>query len=138
MVGLRQGVGSGQLGVRRSAACRLPPSSRSGSHPNPPQPAPPRIAPPRTQTLVERVQALEILYAEQMQRLKGYMPNAAIEAAAERRLAAPEGSLLRRVDVLEDGLELLLRAQELSWQEEERRAGQAVKCRTCGGDCVVS
>jgi hypothetical protein len=84
------------------------------------------------------VQALEQLYAQQMQRLKGYMPSGAVARAAERRLAAsaPEGSLLRRVDLLEDGLELLLRAQDLSWQEEERRRARDGCCG--GGGCVVS
>jgi len=54
----------------------------------------------------------------------------------ERRLAAPEGSLLQRVDILEDGLELLLRAQDLSWQQAEREQARGRAC-ACGG-CVVS
>jgi len=89
----------------------------------------------RTQSLVERTQALEQLYAQQMQRLKGYMPAGAYARVAQARLAAPDGSLLQRVDVLEEALELLLRAQDLAWQEEERRRARD-SC--CGRGCVIS
>jgi hypothetical protein len=58
------------------------------------------------------------------------MPNAAVARFAERR-SAPDGTLLQRLEALEEGMELLLRAQELSWREEERRAA-----RCCGG-CTI-
>jgi hypothetical protein len=83
---------------------------------------------------VERTQALEQLYAQQMQRLKGYMPAGAYARVSQARLSAVEGSLLHRVDVLEEALELLLRAQDLAWQEEERRR---VRSGCCGG-CTIS
>jgi hypothetical protein len=82
---------------------------------------------------VERTQALEQLYAQQMQRLKGYMPEGAYARVAEARLRAPDGSLLQRIDVLEEALELLLRAQDLAWQEEERRRAR----RGCCGGCTI-
>jgi hypothetical protein len=90
--------------------------------------------PRRTQSLVERTQALEQLYAQQMQRLKGYMPEGAYTRVAEARLRAPDGSLMQRVDVLEEALELLLRAQDLAWQEEEER--RRVRAGCCGG-CTI-
>lgn len=80
---------------------------------------------------MERTQALEQLYAQQMQRLKGYMPGGAYQRVAAARLAAPGGSLLQRVDVLEEALDLLLRAQDLQWQEEERGRGAAGCCGGC-------
>lgn len=79
---------------------------------------------------MDRLHALEQMYAQQMQRLKGYMPANAITRLDEH--AAPEGSLLQRLETLEEGMELLLRAQELSWQEEEQRKAE----RCCGG-CVI-
>jgi hypothetical protein len=71
-----------------------------------------------------------------MQRLKGYMPAGAYARVAQARLAAPDGSLLQRVDVLEEALELLLRAQDLAWQDEEERRRARDSC--CGGGCVIS
>jgi hypothetical protein len=112
-----------------------------------PGPAPPRTSAERepliaagrgatkARSLAARIDALEELYAQQMQRLKGYMPEGAPEAAAGARAAAPDGSLMSRVDILEDGLELLLRAQDLAWQEEERVSRPPPAC--CG-NCTIS
>lgn len=82
---------------------------------------------------MERTAALEQLYAQQVQRLKGYMPAGAYQRVQAARLAAPEGSLLQRVDALEEALELLLRAQDLAWQEEERRRARD----SCCGGCTI-
>jgi hypothetical protein len=66
-----------------------------------------------------------------MQRLKGYMPaNAYSHFSNPQGLS--EGTLLQRVETLEEGMELLLRAQELSWQEEEQRRRDS-----CCGGCVI-
>ncbi len=80
---------------------------------------------------MERIRDLERLHAQQMQRLKGYMPAAAMSPAPIER-NAPEGTLLQRLEVLEEGLDLLLRAQELQWQKEEERRGRS---RCCG--CII-
>ena len=104
-------------------------------------------------SLVARVEALEELYAQQVQRLKGYLPSGAYQRASGGGAggggsgaagvragllagAAPDGSLLQRVDALEAALELLLRAQDLSWQEEEAR--RARRARGCCGGCTIS
>ncbi len=84
--------------------------------------------------MLERLSALEELYGQQMQRLKGYMPANAYTRVAGRLQprAAAGGGVLQRLELLEEGMELLLRAQELSWQAEEQRR----RDRCCGG-CVI-
>lgn len=42
------------------------------------------------------------------------------------------GSVLQRLELLEEGMELLLRAQELTWQAEEQR-----KRDRCCSACVI-
>lgn len=42
------------------------------------------------------------------------------------------GSVLQRLELLEEGMELLLRAQELTWQAKEQRK----RSRCCSG-CVI-
>jgi hypothetical protein len=88
----------------------------------------------RQSSLLERLSSLEDLYGQQMQRLKGYMP-ANATARLQGRLAPPRtsgGGVLQRLEVLEEGMELLLRAQELNWQAEE----QTRRDRCCSG-CVI-
>lgn len=88
----------------------------------------------RQRNLLERLGALEEAYAQQMQRLKGYMPASAFSRLRGRLgpgLGAG-GSVLQRMELLEEGLELLLRAQELSWQSEQPRR----RDRCCGG-CTI-
>lgn len=90
--------------------------------------------PRRQRSLLERVTALEELYAQQMQRLKGYMPANAfnrMQGHLPARAAGGQG-LVQRLELLEEGMELLLRAQELSWQAEDQRR----RDRCCGG-CVI-
>ncbi|WIA29355.1 hypothetical protein OEZ86_011860 [Tetradesmus obliquus] len=85
-------------------------------------------------SLLERLSSLEGLYGQQMQRLKGYMP-ANATARLQGRLAPPRtsgGGVLQRLEVLEEGMELLLRAQELSWQADEAKK----RDRCCRG-CVI-
>lgn len=70
-----------------------------------------------------------------MQRLKGYMPASAFSRLRGRMAASGPGSggsVVQRLELLEEGLELLLRAQELSWQVEQQRK----RDRCCGG-CVI-
>ena len=89
----------------------------------------------RQHTLLERLGALEQLYCQQMQRLKGYMPAGAftrLQARLPPVGAAAGQGLLQRIELLEEGMELLLRAQELSWQAEEQRR----RDRCCGG-CTI-
>eukprot|EP00775_Hariotina_reticulata_P010356 gene10356-10514_t len=84
---------------------------------------------PRQRNLLERLSALEDLYGQQMQRLKGYMPaNAYSRLQGHMRPRAGIGAgagagagVLQRLELLEEGMELLMRAQELSWQAEEQR-----------------
>lgn len=88
----------------------------------------------RQRNLLERLAALEEAYAQQMQRLKGYMPASAFSRLRGRLgpgLGAG-GSVLQRMELLEEGLELLLRAQELSWQSDQPRR----RDRCCGG-CTI-
>eukprot|EP00878_Enallax_costatus_P021465 GHUV01022722.1.p1 GENE.GHUV01022722.1~~GHUV01022722.1.p1 ORF type:complete len:454 (+),score=138.54 GHUV01022722.1:1181-2542(+) len=88
----------------------------------------------KQRNLLERLSALEQLYGQQMQRLKGYMPANAYTRLQGRlgpRLGAG-GTVLQRLELLEEGMELLLRAQELTWQAEEQRK----RNRCCSG-CVI-
>jgi hypothetical protein len=88
----------------------------------------------RQRNLLERLGALEEAYAQQMQRLKGYMPASAF-SRLQGRLGpgvGAGGSVLQRMELLEEGLELLLRAQELSWQSDQPRR----RDRCCGG-CTI-
>jgi hypothetical protein len=86
--------------------------------------------------LLERLSALEDLYGQQMQRLKGYMPaNAYSRLQGHMRPRAGlgvGGGVLQRLELLEEGMELLMRAQDLCWQAEEQRR----RDRCCGG-CVI-
>jgi hypothetical protein len=84
--------------------------------------------------LLERLAALENSYADQVQRLKGYMPASAF-SRLQGRLGSgmgAGGSVMQRMELLEEGLELLLRAQELSWQSEQPRR----RDRCCNG-CTI-
>lgn len=88
----------------------------------------------RQRNLLERLGALEEAYGQQMQRLKGYMPASAFSRLRGRLGAGlgAGGSVLQRMELLEEGLELLLRAQELSWQSDQPRR----RDRCCGG-CTI-
>eukprot|EP00879_Flechtneria_rotunda_P010462 GHRR01010938.1.p1 GENE.GHRR01010938.1~~GHRR01010938.1.p1 ORF type:complete len:354 (+),score=106.05 GHRR01010938.1:979-2040(+) len=91
----------------------------------------------KQRNLLERLAALEELYGQQMQRLKGYMPANAFSRLQSRfgprlGIAGAGGGVLQRLKVLEEGMEMLLRAQELSWQAEEQRR----RDRCCGG-CTI-
>jgi hypothetical protein len=70
-----------------------------------------------------------------VQRLKGYMPASAFSRLVGRLGPGPGagGSVVQRMELLEEGLELLLRAQELSWQAEQQ---QRRRDRCCSG-CVI-
>lgn len=88
----------------------------------------------KQRNLLERLSALEELYGQQMQRLKGYMPANAytrLQGRLQPRVGAG-GSVLQRLELLEEGMELLLRAQELTWQAEEQR-----KRDRCCSACVI-
>lgn len=89
----------------------------------------------RQRNLLERLGALEAAYAEQMQRLKGYMPASAFIRLRGRLSSGvgAGGSVMQRMELLEEGLELLLRAQELSWESEQQ---QKRRDRCCGG-CTI-
>jgi hypothetical protein len=88
----------------------------------------------RQRNLLERLAALENSYAEQVQRLKGYMPASAYSRLRGRLGSGvgAGGSVMQRMELLEEGLELLLRAQELSWQSDQPRR----RDRCCGG-CTI-
>ena len=88
----------------------------------------------RQRNLLERLAALEDAYGQQMQRLKGYMPASAYSRLRGRLGSGlgAGGSVVQRMEVLEEGLELLLRAQELSWQSEQPRP----RDRCCGA-CTI-
>jgi hypothetical protein len=78
---------------------------------------------------MERIHRLEQQFWQQTQRLKGYMPT----HIASMVPGSSAGSLVQRVEVLEQGMELLLRAQDLSWQQEEQK-----RRRACCGGCTIS
>ncbi|MEW5299737.1 MAG: hypothetical protein WDW36_002722 [Sanguina aurantia] len=97
----------------------------------------------KPRTLVERITALEKLMPGQLERLKMQVgaANVAHSAAMSTR-SAPEGSLLNRVETLEDALTTLLAAQEVCIQQQQ--ADQAlcemraqVKSRGCCGCCIM-
>lgn len=91
----------------------------------------------RQRNLLDRLAALEEAYGQQMQRLKGYMPATAysrlVGRLGPRAGLGSGGSVLQRLELLEEGMELLLRAQELAWQQAEDGRRRA---RCCGG-CVI-
>ncbi|MEW5311415.1 MAG: hypothetical protein WDW38_003132 [Sanguina aurantia] len=74
----------------------------------------------KPRTLVERITALEKLMPGQLERLKMQVgaANVAHSAAMSTR-SAPEGSLLNRVETLEDALTTLLAAQEVCIQQQQ-------------------
>lgn len=88
----------------------------------------------RQRNLLERLASLEEAYGQQMQRLKGYMPASAYSRLRARlgTSVGAGGSVMQRMELLEEGLELLLRAQELSWQSEPQRR----RDRCCSG-CTI-
>lgn len=88
----------------------------------------------RQRNLLERLASLEEAYGQQMQRLKGYMPASAYSRLRGRLGSGvgAGGSVMQRMELLEEGLELLLRAQELSWQSEPQRR----RDRCCSG-CTI-
>lgn len=79
--------------------------------------------------LVERIRRLEQQLPVQAQRL--FVPPEDLNKVASTH-TAPEGTVLHRVEILEEGMELLLRAQELSWQE---KAAERSSC--CSSACSI-
>ena len=73
---------------------------------------------------------MEQLYLQQHTRLKGYIP-ADVAVRSGSHGGAPHGTLLQRVETLEEGMEILLKAQELSWNEEAEQRAAAGCCACC-------
>lgn len=102
----------------------------------------------KTKTLLERIQAIEQLIPGEMERLRAGALPAAVESGAATGTvstrSAPEGSLLARVEVLEEALDTLLQAQaaliaqqkatEAELEAERNRNKQPKSSRAC---CVV-
>jgi hypothetical protein len=91
--------------------------------------APALPAPHRAKALQERVRLLEQQQQQQEQRLKGYVPHAAPLPSSPSSSHAPDGTLLHRLEVLEQGMDVLLRAQELAWHESSKQSKR--KARAC-------
>lgn len=85
----------------------------------------------RSRALLDRINYLEQVFLRQLQRLKGYLPAEICTNLASR--ITPDGTLIRRVEILEEGMEALLKAQALSWQESEKKE----KNRGCSACCTV-
>lgn len=85
--------------------------------------------------MVERMAALERLFPPHMERLKQSMRDggggAGVSGAVSTR-SAPEGSLLNRLEVLEEGMASLLAAQEVSLQYQQELLTQAQTARAGG------
>lgn len=81
----------------------------------------------RSRALQDRIRLLEQQLQQQEQRLKGYVPQTQVVPHVEAN--APDGTLLYRLENLEMGMDVLLRAQELQWQESAK--GGKKKARSC-------
>lgn len=108
-----------------------------------PEPLGPLRAGPRT--LIDRIATIEQLLPSHMERLKRNVPmtanggvGAAVGVASSSVRSAPEGSLLNRVEVLEEAVDVLLDAQEaaLKTQQQALQLQQQQQMRA-GGCCVV-
>lgn len=77
-----------------------------------------------TQSLATRIHDLEARLPQQMQRLQPYIPR-----GAATRLTPPNpNTLFARVEVLEQGMDILLRAQEDAWAREKIEQPSDRKC----------
>jgi hypothetical protein len=81
----------------------------------------------RSRALQDRIRLLEQQLQQQEQRLKGYIPQTQVVPHVEAN--APDGTLLYRLENLEMGMDVLLRAQELQWQESAKEGKK--KARSC-------
>jgi hypothetical protein len=72
----------------------------------------------RPRILIDRIAALERMVPAHMKRLQANATGSAAPAHSNR--SAPEGSLLNRVEVLEEAIDALLSAQEVAIMEQRR------------------
>lgn len=86
--------------------------------------------PSRASSLAARIRKLENRFPQQVERLKTHMSRDAKERLADVS-SAPRGSLMGRVEVLEESMELLLGAQERSWEELTTTTRGSGYCTTC-------
>ncbi|KAG1678584.1 hypothetical protein FOA52_012591 [Chlamydomonas sp. UWO 241] len=94
-------------------------------------------------SLVDRVAAIEKMLPEQMERVKRDLPmtaNGAINANVSTA-SAPEGSLLNRVEILEEAMDMLLDAQQATLEVQQKvllNAEQQARAEQAGGcGCAV-
>lgn len=86
---------------------------------------------PRARSIADRVKQLEAEMPAQVDRLKGHLPNGPNSLSNVQRnlkTSAAEGTLLWRVEVLEEGMDMLLAAQQACFKSD---SGKARQC--CGG-----
>lgn len=82
--------------------------------------------------IIDRTAKLESQVGKAAQRLQPFMPRNYQHVASK----APEGSLLHRVETLEDAMTMLLLAQEQEYVQKGRSI-QAKRNSCCGGCCVM-
>ncbi|GMH34099.1 hypothetical protein BSKO_01933 [Bryopsis sp. KO-2023] len=81
-----------------------------------------------TQSLATRIHDLETRLPQQMQRLQPYV---AARGAGTHLTPPTPNTLLARVEVLEQGMDILLRAQETAWAKEKFEEPADRKCCNC-------
>lgn len=88
--------------------------------------------PVRGTSLAARIQDLETKFPRQMERLRTFLTRDDKDRLSNFS-SASRGSLMGRVEVLEEGMELLLGAQERSWEDPTapKSSTSCVTCRCC-------